>query len=115
MDISGRQNFLLICMDQFQTSKFGVRKMTQSGYFIRNLQMCIQNASLIALRAFTRRMSDAASDGVVNAQGQIHGVDNLFVASSSNLVTSSQANSTFMIVAFALRMIDHIRDGRLLR
>lgn len=63
----------------------------------------------------TTRMSDAPSDGVVDAQGQIHGVDNLFVASSSNLVTSSQANSTFMIVAFALRMIDHIRNGSLLR
>ena len=63
----------------------------------------------------TTRMSEAASDGVVDGQGKIHGVDNLFVASSSNFVTSSQANSTFMIVAFALRMIDHIRSGSLLR
>ena len=60
-------------------------------------------------------MSDSPAEGVVDSYGRIHGMDNLFIASSSNFVTSGQANSTFMIVAFALRMIDHIRDGDWLR
>ena len=63
----------------------------------------------------TTRMARKPSDGVVDEYGRVHGTDNLFVASSSNFVTSGQANSTFMIVAFALRMIDHIREGDLLR
>lgn len=63
----------------------------------------------------TTRMSDSPAEGVVDSYGRIHGMDNLFIASSSNFVTSGQANSTFMIVAFALRMIDHIRDGDWLR
>jgi choline dehydrogenase-like flavoprotein len=34
------------------------------------------------------------------------------VASSSTFVTSGQANSTFMIVAFALRLADHLNRTR---
>jgi choline dehydrogenase-like flavoprotein len=61
----------------------------------------------------TTRMSRAAADGVVDANLAVHGFDDLFVASSSTFVTSSQANSTFTIIAFALRLADHLRreDG----
>jgi choline dehydrogenase-like flavoprotein len=54
-------------------------------------------------------MSKDANDGVVDVNCKIHGVDNLFVASSSIFVTSGQANSTFMIVAFALRLADYLK------
>jgi choline dehydrogenase-like flavoprotein len=57
----------------------------------------------------TTRMSEHPSDGVVGTNCNIHGLDNLFVASSSIFVTSGQANSTFMIVAFALRLADHLK------
>jgi choline dehydrogenase-like flavoprotein len=57
----------------------------------------------------TTRMSRAAADGVVDANLAVHGFDDLFVASSSTFVTSSQANSTFTIIAFALRLADHLR------
>lgn len=57
----------------------------------------------------TTRMSQYPQDGVVSTNCNIHGVDNLFVASSSIFVTSGQANSTFMIVAFALRLADHLK------
>jgi choline dehydrogenase-like flavoprotein len=63
----------------------------------------------------TTRMSQDPSKGVVDSDCKVHGVDNLFVASSSNFVTSGQANSTFMIVAFALRMADHLQRGAWLR
>lgn len=58
----------------------------------------------------TTRMSGRAEDGVVDQYLAVHGVSNLFVASSSSFVTSSQANSTFMIVAFAVRLADHLRS-----
>jgi choline dehydrogenase-like flavoprotein len=59
-------------------------------------------------QAGTTRMSTDPGDGVVDPDLAVHGVANLFVASSSTFVTSSQANSTFMIVAFALRLADHL-------
>jgi choline dehydrogenase-like flavoprotein len=57
----------------------------------------------------TTRMSVCPSKGVVDSNCEVHGVDNLFVASSSIFVTSGQANSTFMIVSFALRLADHLK------
>jgi choline dehydrogenase-like flavoprotein len=62
-------------------------------------------------QAGTTRMSARAEDGVLDANLAIHGFDDLFVASSSAFVTSSQANTTFMIVAFALRLADHLHRG----
>ncbi|MGF1523917.1 MAG: GMC oxidoreductase [Leptolyngbyaceae cyanobacterium] len=57
----------------------------------------------------TTRMSEHPSEGVVSPNCNVHGFDNLFVASSSIFVTSGQANSTFMIVAFALRLADYLK------
>jgi GMC oxidoreductase len=59
----------------------------------------------------TTRMSAHAHTGVVGTNCEVHGVDNLFVASSSIFVTSGQANSTFMIVSFALRLADHLKKN----
>jgi hypothetical protein len=63
----------------------------------------------------TTRMSASPADGVVDRNLAIHGVNNVFVASSSTFVTSGQANSTFMIVAFALRLVDHLKTELRLR
>jgi choline dehydrogenase-like flavoprotein len=60
-------------------------------------------------QAGTTRMSSLPEDGVLDPQLAVHGFEDLFVASSSAFVTSSQANSTFMIVAFALRLAEHLR------
>ncbi len=62
-------------------------------------------------QAGTTRMSARAQDGVVDRELAVHGFEDLYVASSSTFVTSGQANSTFMIVAFALRLADHLRRG----
>ena len=56
------------------------------------------------------RMSESPGDGVVDGQLAVHGVDDLFVASSSTFVTSSQANSTFMLLVFAARLADHLHN-----
>ncbi len=57
----------------------------------------------------TTRMSDRPEDGVLDRNLAVHGFRDLFVASSSAYVTSSQANPTFMIVVLALRLADHLR------
>ncbi len=59
-------------------------------------------------QAGTTRMSAHPQAGVLDSQLAVHGFDDLFVASSSAFVTSGQANSTFMIVAFAVRLADHL-------
>lgn len=56
----------------------------------------------------TTRMAARPEDGVVDRNLAVHGSRNLFVASSSAFVTASQANPTFMIVAFAVRLADHL-------
>jgi choline dehydrogenase-like flavoprotein len=57
----------------------------------------------------TTRMSAAPSDGVVDADCRVHGVQNLFVAGSSVFPTSGHANPTLTIVAFAVRLADHLK------
>jgi GMC oxidoreductase len=60
-------------------------------------------------QAGTTRMSSHPDDGVVDSNLAVHGVRDLYVASSSTFVTSGQANSTFMIVAFVLRLADELQ------
>jgi len=58
----------------------------------------------------TTRMASNAEDGVVNEHLAVHGMANLFVASSSVFLTSSQANPTFMVIIFALRLADRLKS-----
>ena len=60
-------------------------------------------------QAGTTRMSAKPDDGVLDENLAVHGFDDLFVASSSAFVTAGQANSTLMIVAFALRLAAHLQ------
>lgn len=59
-------------------------------------------------QAGTTRMSDLAEDGVVDRNLAVHGFEDLFVASSSTFPTSSQANSTFTLIALAIRLADRL-------
>lgn len=61
-------------------------------------------------QAGTTRMNRDPAHGVVDEHLRVHGIDNLHLASSSTFVTSGQANTTFMIVAFALRLADHLHE-----
>jgi choline dehydrogenase-like flavoprotein len=62
----------------------------------------------------TVRMSADPADGVVDAFGRAHEVDNLYVADGSVFPTSGAANPTLTIVALALRQAEHLA-GRLKR
>ena len=56
----------------------------------------------------TTRMSAHPSDGVVDTDCKVHGVQNLYVAGSSVFPTSGHANPTFMVLALAIRLARHI-------
>lgn len=57
----------------------------------------------------TTRMHDDPKQGVVDANGKVHGISNLFVAGSSVFPTSGYANPTLTIIALSLRLADHIK------
>ena len=60
----------------------------------------------------TARMGSDPQDSVVNPDCRVHGVENLYIASSAVFPTSSQANPTLTIVALALRLATHLREGK---
>ncbi len=60
----------------------------------------------------TTRMAASRRDGVVDADCQVHGIANLYVAGSSVFTTSGWANPTLTIVALALRLADHLAKQR---
>ena len=60
----------------------------------------------------TTRMADDPARGVVDANCRVHGVDNLWVASSSVFATASFARPTLTIVALAIRLADHLKRSR---
>jgi len=57
----------------------------------------------------TTRMAADPSRGVVDENCRIHGVSNLFIASSSVFPTSSQAGPTLTIVAMTIRLGEHLK------
>lgn len=57
----------------------------------------------------TTRMSADPAHGVVDADGRVHGIANLYVAGSSVFPTSGSANPTLTIVALALRLAAHLK------
>lgn len=63
-------------------------------------------------QAGTTRMSDSPQDGVVDPQLQVHGVRGLYVASTSVLPTSSQANPTLVGIALGVRLARRLADAR---
>jgi peptide methionine sulfoxide reductase MsrB len=60
----------------------------------------------------TTRMSESADSGVVDSDCRVHGMDNLYVAGASVFPTGSCANPTFMIVALAHRLAEHLLTRR---
>src|SRR5215813_6746496 len=56
----------------------------------------------------TTRMGTSPQTSVVDANCQVHGVENLFIASSSVFPSSGQANPTFLAVALAERLADFL-------
>jgi choline dehydrogenase-like flavoprotein len=58
----------------------------------------------------TARMGSDPRSSVVDADCRVHGIDNLYIASSAVFPTSGQANPTLTIVALALRLAEHVKQ-----
>jgi len=56
----------------------------------------------------TTRMGDDPAESVVDANLKVHGLENLYVASSSVFPVSGQANSTLLAVAFGVRLAEKL-------
>jgi len=58
----------------------------------------------------TTRMDPDPQRGVVDTQGRVHGVRNLYISGGSVFPTGGYANPTLTMVALALRLAAHLRD-----
>ena len=58
----------------------------------------------------TTRMHEDPTQGVVDANGLVHGLSNLFIGGSSVFPTSGSGTPTLTIVALALRLADRIKE-----
>jgi choline dehydrogenase-like flavoprotein len=59
----------------------------------------------------TTRMSDEPKKGVVDSDGRVHGVGNLYVAGSSVFPSYGASNPTLNLVALTLRLGEHLRKA----
>lgn len=57
----------------------------------------------------TTRMSQNPVDGVVDSNCKVHSLSNLYVAGGSIFPTAGYSGPTMMIVAFAMRLADHLK------
>jgi choline dehydrogenase-like flavoprotein len=75
------------------------------------LPAAIRNMSKDGLhQCGTTRMADTPENGVVDANLKLWGTDNVYVCSSSVFPTSGQANPTFLLGAFAVRLAAHLAN-----
>jgi choline dehydrogenase-like flavoprotein len=68
-----------------------------------------RNLSWFGHHMGTTRMSTDPRLGVVDTDCKVHGLANLYVASSSVFPTCGYANPTLTIVALAMRLADHLQ------
>ena len=60
----------------------------------------------------TTRMGYNPDTSVTDAQGRVHGVENLYVAGSSLFPAVGAANPTLTIVALSLRLADYLARSK---
>lgn len=57
----------------------------------------------------TTRMHDDPKQGVLDANGKVHRIENLYAAGSSAFPTAGAANPTLTLIALSLRLSDHLK------
>lgn len=78
-------------------------------YKVRDLEQSVLDQARDGFHQIgTTRMSAAPAGGVVDPDCKVHGLQNLYVCSSSVFPTSGQANPTLTLLALALRLADHL-------
>jgi len=87
---------------QLLTSKAGMIRINRHEEWSKNMDWGNHHLG-------TTRMHDDPRQGVVNADGQVHGLANLYVAGSSLFPTYGASNPTLNLVALTLRLADHLK------
>lgn len=103
IDIRSVQRSQQIFTEEFAKAGIGTMKL-EGGKGLPHLLL----ASLHHHMGGTR-MNENPRQGVVDANCKVHGVSNLFIASSSVFPTSGYANPTLTIAALAIRLADRIK------
>jgi choline dehydrogenase-like flavoprotein len=84
---------------------------------VRDGQIDLTQLRDVAHPSGTTRMADSPLRGVVDATGQVHGMERLYIAGTSVFPTQGHVNPTLTLVALAIRLADqikaqHFRDRR---
>jgi GMC oxidoreductase len=95
------ENSLGLSTDQIQAAPDSLR-MTRKKSFLLKAGLYKTNSLLFGL------MHENPRFGVVDPDGRVHGVDNLYVSGAPVFPSSGFANPTLTIVALALRLADHL-------
>jgi choline dehydrogenase-like flavoprotein len=90
--------------------RLGVGRLRVNELLFTDDNRWCENLSWFGHHMGTTRMSDDAGKGVVDSDCRVHGIANLYVASSSVFPTSGFANPTLTILALAVRLADHIKS-----
>lgn len=94
-----------ILRDEFSMSSIGSYRIERDGDEPRLLNRVTGSSHHMG----STRMSEDPKQGVVDANCQVHGIPNLFIAGSSVFPTGSYANPTLTLIATTIRLADHIK------
>lgn len=89
--------------------RLGIGRVRINELLLQDDTRWTDNLNWVGHHMGTTRMSGDPNAGVVDADCRVHGVANLFVASSSVFPTSGFANPTLTILALSLRLADHLK------
>jgi choline dehydrogenase-like flavoprotein len=82
----------------------GVGRVTSCGWRYEADQILYSNHHL-----GTTRMADSPTEGVVDADGRVHGISNLHIMGGGIYPTVSWANPTLTLMALTFRLADRVR------
>lgn len=89
--------------------RLGMGRVKINDLLLEDSDAWSRNLSWFGHHMGTTRMSSDPRTGVVDSNCRIHGMRNLYVASSSVFPTCGYANPTLTIAALAIRLADHLK------
>jgi len=100
--------FIRTVAGEFEALRLGSFDLTQVA-FLDDVHGWSQAAHDSAHHMGSTRMHESPQLGVVDPNCRVHGVDNLYIGSSSVFPTGARSNPTLTILALCLRMADRFK------
>jgi choline dehydrogenase-like flavoprotein len=92
--------------------RLDVGRIRLNELLLEDVERWSENLSWFGHHMGTTRMSETPRTGVVDADCRVHGMANLYIASSAVFPTSGFANPTLTILALSLRLADRLKSQR---